>query len=120
MVTPLINHPELGSLEYLKVYLQLEEPELFVCKFSNSEDKYLGRRVEEYKHPILPKTLVHNIYFVGVNDSEIVLAEKDPKFFAYLFNHRPVWFLHYLRGIGDPVCKWKKETCINPMYVLTE
>lgn len=120
MVTKMISHPELGTLEYLKVYLQIEEPELFVCKFSNSEDKYIGRRVEEYTHPITPKTLVHNIYFVGVNDSEITKSESDNKFFNQLFTHRPVLFLHYLRGIGEPICKWRNESRINPMYELTE
>lgn len=115
----LINHPELGNIQYLKTYLLLDEkddPELFVCKFTNTEDKYIGRRVEEYKHPDLPKTLVHNYYFVGVNDSEIKLIEKEYKMLGQLFNTRPVWFLNYLRGWGDPISRWKKESKINPMY----
>lgn len=117
----MIVHPELGNIEVIKIYLQIDEdPELFVCKFANSNDKYIGRRVEEYKHPIEPKTLVHNLYFVGVNDSEIALSEKDPKFFKHLFTNRPVWFLNYLRGIGEPKLRWKKETRINPMYELSE
>ena len=116
----MINHPELGDIEYLKVYLQIDEdPELFICKF-DSEDKYIGLRVEAYKHPINPKTLVHNLYFVGVNDSEIARSEKDQEFFNMLFQSRPVWFLNYLRGWGEPLCRWKKESRINPMYELSE
>jgi len=116
----MIDHPELGQLEYLKIYLQIDDyPEMFVCKF-NSDDKYLAVRVEEYRHPIEPKTIVHNYYFVGVNDSEVLQAEKDHRFHNLLFQTRPVWFLNYLRGMGDPVSRWKKEARMNSMYELSE
>ena len=111
-----ISRTGFGDLEYLKIILKFIEPELFVCKFSNKDDKFIGKIVEQFAKPDNPAVIITNYYFVGANDSEIAHAEKDFIFMDTLFSQRPVMYLNMQTGMGDPVLRWKDEAGMNPMY----
>lgn len=112
----MIEHPDKGKLVYLDVMLQFKEPELFICKFVSSEDKYIGKFVEEYMHPTKVGVWVKNYYFVGANESEIKAAKKDFSFMRQLFSTRPVMFLNISDTTNVPVLRWENEAYMNPMY----
>lgn len=109
----MMKHPSLGELFYSTVYFAVETPVLFTCYFNESDEKYVGVKVEDF---VTDGKRVESWYFVGVLDNEIKMLETTPGKLKEIFNTRPViWCNRH----GDTYT-WRKNNGIAEFYQFNE
>lgn len=108
-----MRHPSLGELFYSTVYFSVESPVLFTCYFDNSDEKYVGVKVEDFFYN---EKKIESWYFVGVLDNEIKMLETKPGKLKEIFNTRPViWCNKH----GDTLT-WRKSNGVADFYQFNE
>lgn len=113
MMTTIV-HPDFGEVKYSAVYFRLDEPILFTCYFSESDEKYVGIMVEDFEHN---SKRVQSFYFAGVADNELRMLESKPGKLKELFAHRKVWWFN---RHSDGREYWERQNGVLDYYNFTE